>query len=657
MLCCYLSDTALSPMITDRAIASYTDLNGMENQGVCQINERVLSVFNTEFASKDENGNDVPAQYNDESQPLYPNVILDARLRNTGSRGNVTDPTGGRYINRLVGLFDDPALADPEKTATNTTGTERAVGDMALHYDFYRAATSADAGNMVHTLDFGHNVVKTELQYLFNIIEYVVYSHRYESGIGWSYKSTSELETILLSNVANTGKGSTTKRQGGYIAGSLIVPTFNPSRDKWARVKNVANSTTGPIKTVIGETSSEAVASDSARGQVFFPDYIQFMFRFSELDAATIFKIYLNPAVFVERYNLCTITHVICPTDPDELLDLTAADVLTALATSSKYVAKLSTTEITKTKTTDITTILRTANITGALDLNVDYVVMDETSELTKYNMAFTCLYKGRKPTVAEMRRAIRKLFADREEEAKAVLPDLYVVNSYVLVPQYDTRVTLDTTLNTNYCLNIVDYLQILKNYNGWVDSFVFTHDTVFDANKAYYIKTDEADRTKYIVAEVEPGAVVPADTYYEHTRDNTYVPEEVRSYCTILNVPAYYMYVIAYPLDIIENEDSAQALPDEIIPFDQIAEFLSYQPIGSTDAYWGTLSDTAREFNEKLTKLIASQINNMAPVDVDYTVETLSLFNVSRSYLAFTVGGYSFSLMTKESYSNHEDN
>ena len=574
MLYCYLTDTALTPVL-NYDITNYQGINGVDNNGVCQINERVFSMFNTEF--KDE-----------ATGEQYPNIILDAR--------EVRDKFGGTTYNyRIPGLF-------------NGTGTsaEYAVGKMALHYDAYLAASEETVpGNFLPLLP-DDSTTKDEISKLFNIIEYCVYSHEFVQDVGWAYKSASALNELLVNNSTRTGRGSTTSAVAGYIVDSLVVPNFNALTDKYAFVRNIRSTDiSATLKTTIGSDS----ASQSAK--VYFPDYIQFTFRFSALPQATIFRIYLNPAVMMEKYNRCTITHVILPAAPADLINGVAATPEYAVGQASVYVANLMEGTVTKTIGTPVE-MLGTANITGAQKLTVNYVIRDENHAVaSEYEMAFTCLFKGRKPTVTEMRMAARQAFLEADpsytkDVVWEVFPDLFIDKSYILVPMYDSRVVVDTNLNTTYCENIYDMGQIYRNYDGLAD------ESVSDA------------------------------------------PYLVKKYGSILNVAAYYMYVLAYSREPIEDENNFNSDEEEYKRLDELEIFSSYQPIGSTDRYWGTLSPEAQKFNECLTKLVASQINNTAPTDVQYTSETMDVFgHGNHTYFTFTINGYSFSLMTRESYMN----
>ena len=572
MLYCYLTDTALTPVL-NYDITNYQGINGVDNNGVCQINERVFSMFNTEF--KDE-----------ATGEQYPNIILDAR--------EVRDKFGGSTYNyRIPGLF-------------NGTGTsaEYAVGKMALHYDAYLASKEGDTvpGNKLFELP-DTPTTKDEISKLFNIIEYCVYSHEFVQDVGWAYKSASALNELLVNNSTRTGRGSTTSAVAGYIVDSMVIPNFNALTDKYAFVRNIRSTDiSATLKTTIGSDS----ASQSAK--VYFPDYIQFTFRFSALSQATIFRIYLNPAVMMEKYNRNSITHIIFPADPEDLINGVNTIPEHAVGQASIYVADLMEGEVTKTTGMPVE-MLATANVTGAQKLSIKYVIRDTNQDVVSdYDMAITCLFKGRKPTITEMRQKIKEyLLGDySKDEIWNVFPDLFIDKSYILVPMYDSRVVVDTNLNTTYCENIYDMGQIYRNYDGLAD------ESVSDA------------------------------------------PYLVKKYGSILNVAAYYMYVLAYSREPIEDENNSNNAEEEYKRLDELEIFSSYQPIGSTDRYWGTLSPEAQLFNEYLTKLVAAQINNSAATDVPYTTETMDVFGRgNHTYFTFTINGYSFSLMTRESYMN----
>jgi len=163
------------------------------------------------------------------------------------------------------------------------------------------------------------------------------------------------------------------------------------------------------------------------------------------------------------------------------------------------------------------------------------------------------------------------------------------------MIPMYETRIVADTNTNITYCTNIFSTRQMYLNYNG-----------------------------------------------RNSTSSLDSVPVAIKNKCSNMNAPAYYMHILVYPEDYQNSETR----------FDQVVDFKSYQPIASTDVYWPMMNDASRELNKCISKLIAYQLTGYKPTDVDFTVDSKIIFNgKTRTYLTFSIGDYSFSIMTRESY------
>ena len=561
MIYAYLFDTALTPLVTDTIVnmntlvGSYRDDQGaLKRGGVCQVDERVLSVFNTDD-SVGKGG--MPG--------VYHNVIR--------------DPRETRMQALFTGSMDD----------VTGTGYERQAGTMCLHYDKYWADYENVAGNNISLL--ADKVYAEQFRKLFNTIETVVYTHVFDNANKiWIYKTAAELESTLRTNTTLYGRGSTTEDDitSGYCPGTLTMSVVDYTNDKHATVRNCTISDP-TVKTTLGTNVA------SYKAEVLFPNYIQFAFRFSGLSMPTWFRIYLNPDTMFENYPKCRITNVVCPADPKDLVNLSFVNVETALHGASNYVANVMTGEVTKTSTDP----LLTTNHTGAMPFVVNYTIPMSGS---RYTFTFTCVYKGRQPTIAEMRQAIKTILENaRGGSVEDIFPGLYVSTSFIIVPMYNSRVTADTNLAITYCKGIYSTVDFLKNYNG----------------------------------KARNNAVL------------NNVPDALLRTASQMVIPAYFMHAIVYP----ENYEAA-----DVVKLDALGDFESYQPISTEDSYWGALTDTAREFNSSVTKILASQLNNtQLPSDVQCSEETKAIFGEgkNRTYITFCVGEYSFSMMTRESFIN----
>lgn len=561
MLYCYLSDTALTPLSPDTIVSMNSMMGSFRNAqgdlvrgGVCQVDERVLSIFNVD----------------DETAPggmpaVYHNIIMDPREA------------------RIQALFTG-TMAD-----VTGTGYERPEGLMRLHFDQYWAENDSVDGNNIARL--ADKVYAEQFKKLFNVIETAVMSHVFDStNKVWIYKTAAEIESVLRTNTTLYGNGSTTEDDitSGYCAGTLTMSIVDYSNDKHATVRNTTASDS-KVKTTIGSNPA------SYKAEILFPNYIQFAFRFGALPAPTWFRIYLNPDTLFANYPKCRITNVVCPASPTDLVNLTYANVEIALGSASRYVANTLTGEVTKTSTDP----LLTTNHTGAALFVLNYTI---PMSATHYTFTFTCIYKGRQPTISEMRQEIRKILEKAKGgSVESIFPGLYVSTSFIIVPMYNSRVTTDTNMQITYCRGIYATPNFLKNYNGKAHSSMTLSD----------------------------------------------IPSKILEHASQLVIPAYFMHALVYP----ENYEAA-----DTVSLDSIPTFEAYQPITTEDAYWGALSDDARDLNVALTKILASQLyNTPLPTDIQCAEETKSLFGegINRTYITFCVGEYSFSMMTRESFNS----
>lgn len=557
----YLEDTALTPRSENIIVSSgeqygsYRNANGeLVRGGVGQVTERVLSIFNTE-------------------ENPQPNGLIEIYHH------QIMDPRDTRLQGMFTGSMDDV-------TGTNY---ERPHGDMKIHYDQYWAERENVAGNNIEAIK--DKTYADQFRKLFNMVETVVYSHTFDAvNKMWVYKTSSELDAVLRTNTTVYGSGSMTEDDitSGYCAGSLTMPVVDYTNDKHAPVTSMS-MTDNKIKTTIGTNPT------SCNAEVLFPSYIQFAFRFSALAAPTWFRLYLNPDTLFANYPKSRITDVICPADPADLVHMSYVNVESAINSASRYVANIMTGKVTKTTTDPLTT----TNHTGAMPFVVNYTIPNSGS---RYTFTFTCIYKGRQPTIAEMRAAIKEILETAQGSAvSSTFPGLYVSTSFIVVPMYNSRVTAFAGTSASYCRGIYSTVDFLKNYNGKAVNNASLSD----------------------------------------------VPDNLIRKASQMVVPSYFMPALIYP----ENYEASDA-----VKLDTVGDLESYQPISTEDPYWGSLSDTAREFNAAVSKIIASQLNNtQLPNDVQCSEETKAIFGEgkNRTYVTFCVGDYSFSLMTMESFMN----
>ena len=439
----YLSDTALAPLGANNTTYMSHSTNGT---GVCQLTERVMSMFNT----------DMPITDSTDKSP-----------------GLLIDPRSARSRN----LFSGAAGAD----------TVRADGVLSIHYDRYltHKAYEADPATINDMLDLlatgtadEKAASKVEISLLFTVIETITLSHTYDAVTNkWVYLSNETLNANLRSYSTNN-KGKYGYRDGsvdiatmdsGYRDDSVSVSAMDGVTDKTAKVRNITDNS---VVDTIGSDATAKVAD------VIFADYISFKFRFSRFDDDTTFVLYLNPETMLRAYPIPTITHIVMPLAPEVLcsdeLQLTVEEngysAIQTISMSSASVMDVISNELYKSD------LLQGTNYTGSVAKAVKY-------RDTEYSVQFACIYRGRTPDNQTCFKAIYDALLLRlttmpnpmtEEEAKEkideVFPTILSSTSFVIIPFYDSYVETDLNHAYAYSRNVfcLGYLRsIVKDVVG----------------------------------------------------------------------------------------------------------------------------------------------------------------------------------------------
>lgn len=547
----YLSDTALAPFGQNNTNYNTYSSNGT---GVGHVTERVMSMLNT----------DMPITTGGTTVKPSPGLIIDPRTSN----GNM----------RCTGLFKG------ESTDVTNIADIKAAGVMSIHYDAYQAQKNADSpsfrGNLIENVTEVQEIVR-----LFNVIETITMSHYFDSTNScWIYRNAEFLESALSNYSYNT-------TGYGYVPGTLRLPPIELGISKSAKVKNVhLNNAT--ITDTIG---TNPLSNDKS---VVFADYIQFSYQFSELEAETVFTLYLNPEAMITQYPLSTITHVVMPLSPEELFaHAFEENAVLMLGASSQYVSDRISNEVYKAD------VMSTTNYTGAQSLSVTY--LNTTTSIT-----FTSVYKGRTPTVNEQKTEIYNVLHDYlvstgeddeneiYETIRTIFPNLITTDSYTIVPFYGTRVKADVA-----------------------NSYAFCRDTLSIAFMERVIRAFQNQ--------------APKST----------------AYSTLFTIPGYLLHCAAIA-DLgtgdagIANEISEKGI-------DANEYFNSYQPLSSLDVNWITMSSEAQELAMYVQAIVGAELNNTAiPTNIPYTLSTRSVAGVTCTFYVFSIGTASFSVMMKDSYS-----
>ena len=175
--------------------------------------------------------------------------------------------------------------------------------------------------------------------------------------------------------------------------------------------KIVVNSTRATINTTTGTIEWDV------------PKYIDFSINYKDEEVA--FRIWLDREAFLDRYPLSTIIKVIYPIHPSKLLDPNAIDApVTAIIESAGYSFPSIDSKVISLDNSGLET----------------YYTKYKISSRSMLQLPFGILYKGNKPSSADIRKAIRQDLVNYGDEDmwKHLLPQLYITNIFYMVPLYD---------------------------------------------------------------------------------------------------------------------------------------------------------------------------------------------------------------------------
>lgn len=291
-------------------------------------------------------------------------------------------------IDQGIGLLNDTAynyfntprmLNDPRTSRLQVLTGGRANGNLMLYFDADKLGSVSFTG-----------VTNTEYNKLFNVIETVLYTQD---------SSQAALDALLSGNPS---------AYGVYVAESLVVS------------EPVKQTTVN----IVGENGN-TTASAYLRKWVSFTATLH--------SNAVEFTIYFDTPAFMADYPYSTITKVIYPCDPSELLDTQFADKIAAIAGSAGWMDDALSSDISN------------KDHSGLYKITSRYM-NNESS--TWYEMPFSVLYKGIAPTAQQARDAIRvdllSLNLTTEDTWKEILPDLFAANGFFLVPMWNKTTELE---------------------------------------------------------------------------------------------------------------------------------------------------------------------------------------------------------------------
>jgi len=415
------------------------------------------------------------------------------------------------------------------------------AGQMALHFDPQQYEEDFTAFSESDS---------QQRRYLFSTIEFIMTSLRQVSEASAYYpKTEQDLDTALVEQRA---------RFQGYQQGSI---SLSPST-KQAAIR------------VSGQDG--AIAST-----IYLPDY--FIFKFSAGGTALFeFKIWLSADAFKEDYPFSNIVKVVPPCEPSRLLDMDWTSVVASMAQTASYMNR-------QLADSGVDAPIRSTDHSGYKQYTTPY---RPSSSSSSYTVSFGILYKGRSPSSAQCRAAIKaKLKADYpnipEARWAAILPGLSVENTFYIIPAYSSYVSNGTT---RYPLSIVNYKKIMDE--------VSNHFTLSD----------------------------------EHKRI-------VETYGAVIQIPGSRLMCMVFPE--ADNDDTAKDLTLQstaaLIPL--------YMAVDATSQYMSVMPTKTQEFN--LALALAGSVALGTQTNASYSTTMID----GREYLTFTSGNVEYHILTRQGY------
>lgn len=252
------------------------------------------------------------------------------------------------------------------------------------------------------------NLSSTQWQFIFNIIEYTIYTYGVD---------ITDLEEYLVDNPALFGT---------YNPNTLVIS--NSTIDATCRLDNL---------TEVASTVRRSV-----------------QFEYTNGGETVYIKIWIDSELFAVEYPLYTITKVVLPCAASSFLNVTTANTINTIITAFN------------TSSLSVDQIVTNSDNSGVYIFETKYLNANITGS---YNMPFMVFYKGHQPSTIAMRIAIREtLEAIPEYDASiwpSIFPDLYTESRIYIIPKWDNITVLPsrtlypsiTPVNT-----IVDTVQLI---------------------------------------------------------------------------------------------------------------------------------------------------------------------------------------------------
>jgi len=345
-----------------------------------------------------------------------------------------------RRANRLVAISTDSSEVAPnDPLLGDTSRTGRPDGVMSLHFD----------GTKIGSTDLSAaTLTDAELKYLFNIIEYCVYSQN----VNGVLPTAATMNAIVNANHDTYGTNV-------YLTGSLKVSADVLGTDTDVRTRvtltnenidSYRNTTFLPIGSSTPVTLTVDNREDylnktgyiisSAPIEMYFNGmadpfnpmlrtWIEFEVNLSN-DQIVCFHIFLSREAFLNNYPYSNITNIVYPCDPALLRSLSDADnVADILSEASSYLMN----------EYGIPNPVRETDHSGVSVFLCQYINNVIGNGQGQYNLYFGAMYKGAVPSSDEVRIAIKEDLLKKtgtvDEDWMDILPDLFASATFMIVP------------------------------------------------------------------------------------------------------------------------------------------------------------------------------------------------------------------------------
>lgn len=291
---------------------------------------------------------------------------------------NVINQGAGYFSSSIKNYYTSPICVMDKRTSRLSIFAQPLKDRMKLWFD----------GEHIVSEEPANNLSSEQWNYIFNIIEYVIY--------------TSNTEVINLETY--------------MIAHPELFGTFNPNS------LSVSDNETD----VTCNLSNDTEVSASIRRYLRF----QYLNNTATVDI----RLWIDSSIFANDYPLYKITRVVPPCSPNTFLTVGTGSTISTIITAANYELPIMDNEIT------------TNDHSGIIVYKTKFVNENIAST---YDIPFTIFYKGHEPGSIAIRIAIRQFLESVSGIDPSVwptiFPDLYTDTRMYIIPVWNNTYTLPT--------------------------------------------------------------------------------------------------------------------------------------------------------------------------------------------------------------------